>query len=281
MAACINSIVRHNSNTSLKFHVFAMELPDSDIDRIRTYAHDRSIDLTIHPLGAEVVSRFPPPEPPFSFAIYVRLLMCERLAGIADRLLYLDADIICQGGLAGLVAMPMDGKVAAVVADAAGADKTEIALQPGQRYFNSGVMLIDVGRWNRERITERTIAELTRRGAGFAYPDQDALNIALRDEAAFVDGRWNLLMNQHRPDRDTVLLHYAGDKPWDAWSKTYGHEAFVSNLAETPWAGWERATPLTRKQRSQHARRLLATGHPLAALYWRATMLAMPKRRRA
>src|SRR3546814_12428085 len=49
------------------------------------------------------------------------------------------------------------------------------------RYFNSGVMLIDIARWMADDLAERLLGFIERNAAVCTLPDEDALN-AVRSE---------------------------------------------------------------------------------------------------
>ena len=140
------------------------------------------------------------PEPkPWPREIYGRLFAPRLLA--ADRLLYLDVDIVIDGPLDELFALDMRGAPLAAVYDAS----VEAALEragekcfgqgrpPGARYFNSGALLVDRARWLERDMAAAALAYIgARRGAG--YVDQDFLNHLFPDWLP-LSPRWNCLIS--------------------------------------------------------------------------------------
>lgn len=285
MGACMHSIITNNENMRIQFHVITTSLLPSDAEQLAAFSERNAITVQVHTIGPERLSKLPEPMTPrFSSAIYNRLLICEILDGITSRVLYLDADIICLGSMADITRMGMDGKIVAAVADVPRSqykNKGNIGLVTDEPYFNSGVLYIDIGKWNRSHITQDVIKILIDSDGRFPYPDQDALNKALSGKVAFIDKRWNLFRNHLKPDSDTVFLHYLNDKPWQVWSENFGDAPFLFNIADTPWASWEDHTPLSRSQRIRHARKLLTRGKVAAGLYWYALALCTPKTKRS
>lgn len=117
----------------------------------------------------------------------------------AERIIYLDADTLVRGDLRDLLSISMSGSVAAV-ADAhvslMGMPSMwrawrEEGVSPTAPYLNTGVMVIDVGRWRDQELTDRVLQLLTR----YELPcvDQDALNLLLAGNFDRLQPRWNLM----------------------------------------------------------------------------------------
>jgi len=97
-------------------------------------------------------------------------------------------------------------------------------------YFNSGVMLIDMEKWRKEKITEKAIkmASIIKN----YLVDQTVLNAALSGKTKVLDSKYNEFTNKFElyskhVDMDilkyirdnypkTVIIHYAGKKPWNS-----------------------------------------------------------------
>lgn len=198
----------------------------------------------LHATGA-TAGRIPP-------ASLIRLLMPELLAGRYDRLLYIDVDTEIRGDLAPVFDLDLKGNVLAAASASAGeAHCRRLGMTAPYRYFNSGVMLIDVARWNAENVGERALQFIERNAAICTLPDEDALN-------AVADGRfmelsliWNFrggLMQLPGSSRlvTPVICHYDGpDKPWKRFSGgrrlfalEAAHRRYRTFVAGTPWQDW-------------------------------------------
>jgi lipopolysaccharide biosynthesis glycosyltransferase len=279
LGACIHSIIRNNADVQIQFHVIAASLPHGDIEQLAAFAEQHSLALQLHILGRERLANIPEPKfRRFSSAIYNRLWICEILDGVASHVLYLDTDIICLGNMMEITRTRLDGKIVAAVAEIAQNElKSNINLVTDEPYFNSGVLYIDVEKWNLSHVTQHVIERLIDNDGTYAYPDQDALNKVLMGNIAFIDKRWNLFYSHFKPAGDTVFLHYSNEKPWQVWSSNFGETHFASNIAGTPWADYADRTPVSRNQRLRHARRLLGRWKMVGGLYWYARALCTPK----
>ena len=283
LGACMRSIITNNKDVRIQFHILTTSLLQSDVDQLASFSERNGITVQVHFLGPERLSKLPDPKTPrFSGAIYNRLWICELLDGVTNRVLYLDADIICLGSMADIMRIGMDGKIVAAVGDVSqDENKAKIGLVTDEPYFNSGVLYIDIDKWNRSHVTQDVIKTLIESEGKFPYPDQDALNKVLAGKVTFIDKRWNRYFSDLKPDSDTVFLHYTNDKPWQVWSKNFGDAPFLSNIADTPWSGWEDHKPLSRSQRIRHADKLLKRGKLVNGLYWYALAVCTPKGKRS
>src|SRR6185295_14703289 len=85
---------------------------------------------------------------------------------------------------------------------------------------NSGVLYIDVQKWNREDIGRRALEFIRRNPSLCILPDEDALNAILDGRIAELSPLWNMRARawSHRRVRSAfcpVIVHYDGpNKPW-------------------------------------------------------------------
>ncbi|MDD2662759.1 MAG: glycosyltransferase [Dechloromonas sp.] len=249
MGVAIVSILQNNPGLPVRFHVFATSVSERDKARLQELHERFGVDIDLHLLDEDFWGRFVD----FKFvghfnpACFIRVMIPGYLANIADRVLYLDSDIICQGRLDGLVGLNLNGAIAACVRDFPEAEERQckkFSLKSGE-YFNSGMMLIDTVRWNDEGITER-VFEMVQSGRSFEFADQDILNILLENRVLFFEKKWNLLKNSHDifraglagfsiPD-DAIFVHFVGKmKPWHRVCLPESQGIFSSYKKVSPW----------------------------------------------
>ena len=198
-----------------------------------------------------------------SSATLMKLLLASHLAGRYDKILYLDADLMIHGDVSAIFELDT-GKfpLAAVpagriwvhrkVEDRRKAEEhfRALGMTAPYRYFNTGVFLIDVEKWNREDLGARALTFIRQHSEICFLPDEDGLNGVLDGHITELSPIWNMrpLRSGYRPNRAfrPVIVHHAGeDKPWRRYG--YGKRLFPdrtayrlyeSFLADTPWAGW-------------------------------------------
>ena len=98
----------------------------------------------------------------------------------------------------------------------------------GDDYFNSGMMLIDVGRYVAEDIGHKALALAASKA--FPYMDQDVLNIVLEGKTYFTSSiAYNCKVftrdERFELEKDEVkIIHYTGkNKPWKFYTP-FWHE---------------------------------------------------------
>ncbi len=199
----------------------------------------------------------------YDISIMLRLFMGELLPDDIERIVYLDCDTVVLGSLKRLWCEELGGNVAGAVMEPTiyREVKESIGLEPGEAYYNSGVLMVDLERWREEEI-QRKLLELWKEKSGKLFAsDQDVLNGVLRGRIHTLMPRYNFFTNyryfsyatlvQHSPSyravskkqlrlakRCPVIVHYMGDeRPWIRGNLNHYRKAYEYYLAKTPWAG--------------------------------------------
>lgn len=165
---------------------------------------------------------------------YFRISMPQLLADKKYRkIIYIDSDTLILDDITKLYEEDLEGQTIGAIIDPGQTKALErLGVDSTDYYFNSGVMVIDVERWNKERITEKTIDYLKKHGDKIIYHDQDALNAVLYEHWHSIHPRWNmqssLIFDKHpAPTKqydelykegrnNPAVIHFTGhDKPWN------------------------------------------------------------------
>ena len=165
--------------------------------------------------------------PHISKMTFARFTIPRIFARDVGRVLYLDADILVLDDLGPLWETDLKGAVIGAVLDRI-LDPQIKARAPGlekfprvRDYFNAGVLLIDLDRWRKERISENALEYL---GGHPDSPlaDQDALNVTCDGRWTELGLRWNFYDHfktailQMPPAERPKIAHFTGQKPWKA-----------------------------------------------------------------
>lgn len=109
-----------------------------------------------------------------------------------------------------------------------------------KNYFNSGVLVMDL-----DKIRSR--CDLMEKAAEFykkfkkctTFTDQDCLNYVFTRDVSIIDEKFNRLAfaRVDKNDQSTLrcIMHMAGEKPWDAYTRPGIDEFYWHYLALTPW----------------------------------------------
>jgi lipopolysaccharide biosynthesis glycosyltransferase len=199
-------------------------------------------------------------------ASLVKLLLPVHFAGRYDKILYLDADLGIEHDVTPLFALDTGEFALAAYPTArvwAGWNARDresafdhfrdLGMTEPYRYMNTGVMLIDLAKWNGDDLTQKVLAYVHRNGEKCRLIDEDGLNAVLDGRQAELSPVWNLsaATRAHPELREkcaAAIVHFMGlAKPW----KRFGdgrrllelegaYRAYRRFLAGTPWEGWLR-----------------------------------------
>ncbi|WP_278824274.1 glycosyltransferase family 8 protein [Helicobacter pullorum] len=181
-----------------------------------------------------------------NYLAYYRLKIPSVLPKEVNKCLYLDIDMLALGDIREVFAIELGDKMAGVVGDFISycdvkmplkADKERFDNFKLKEYFNSGFLLMNLKLW-REYHIERQCFEILLRYVLIRCPDQDILNIVLRDKVLVLSQKYNFFnrinLDIHCKDssnrrnnydytldetrwalENTLIVHYLDTKPWD------------------------------------------------------------------
>jgi len=198
---------------------------------------------------------------------YYKLAVADLLPPEVSRALWLDCDLILlddvsrlwDTDLGGHHVLAVQDRVVPCVSSPFGIRNwAELGIEPRAKYFNAGVMVVDVDRWRAERVPQRVIDYLRQHHRDVFFWDQEGLNAVLAGHWGELDERWNCNVtvpgvfertvaagrerdggNDTGSDEWPWVLHYSGNlKPWLYPSRDPRRMRFFEYLDRTPWSGW-------------------------------------------
>jgi lipopolysaccharide biosynthesis glycosyltransferase len=162
--------------------------------------------------------------PAQSHMTYCRTLLPHLLD--VPRLIYLDCDVLVFRDLSELFDLEFPlGKILAAVPDSEtltlGDDSRTLAgamnLPAVRRYFNVGVMLLNLGELTKQNFTERSLEFFKNWRGHYRFCDQSAINFLLHEQIHELPEYWNRASWHFDAQQDNDLdcvLHYTTSAPW-------------------------------------------------------------------
>lgn len=242
MATSIASFCINNKNKNFCFYIVASDLSDKTKTKLKILAKDYNISIIIYEINKDFFRNMPIIHE-ISLATYFRILLPDLVLDI-DRLYYIDADIICLKDADSLFNINLEDNIIAAVADSEKMNnKRNKALNLKQHiYFNAGVLIIDIKKWNDNKISDRILTIINKYRNIIKYEDQDALNIVLSKKVKYISKKFNCINLKDINVEEIVLLHFANHpKPWNKfWFLNIINNEFTKNLYSkyeelTPW----------------------------------------------
>lgn len=246
----------------------------------------RAVDLQGLPVSGHV-----------NLLTYFRLLLPTALPDTVRRVLYLDSDLLVRRDLSELWDQPLEDlaclavpEVACPYLDAAKSlanyrrcaqylaalrpvpNYAALGMASTAKYFNGGVLLIDLERWRREQATSQLLQCLHDHRRHVKYWDQYALNVVMAGRWGELDVRWNQGAHVYRYPSwrespfeqaeyerllaDPYIVHFSSpSKPWQDGNRHPFREEYFRVVDQTAWVGW-RPTAERRTLRQQATRAL-------------------------
>lgn len=253
-AAMLHSLLSSHDVGTVAVHFLHDEtLPETELSQLRELVLTCGGDWQPHLIGPVQRARCPDNRR-FGQVAWYRVLLPELLPELS-RVLYLDADTIVRHPLYPLWQTDLEERPLAAVANPLYPFMdhrflTGLGLASTGEYFNSGVLLLDLETWRRERLSDRVLTRAAAQGRQ-EWPDQNALNVVLRDRWLPLAPIWNAQNTVfdlrdaqlpfpraaiRRARRDPAVLHFIGPyKPWHHRCKHRLRHLYWRHLAATPW----------------------------------------------
>jgi lipopolysaccharide biosynthesis glycosyltransferase len=222
----LTSIFQNNRERPIVIHTIAAEVPPAELERITAFVAEHNAKIIFYNIDKSMVEDFViPANTHFSPAAYYRLFFPALVPADIDKLLYIDTDTIVIGKLSQLYDINIGSYPLAAVLDDVIPSRPELGITEDGNCFNSGILLINLIEWRKQKISEKTIKFLNDFPHKIKWVDQDALNAVLINNWYEIDNRFNLTF-YNIPKRlkkkeisgflkDKVIIHYTTQhKPW-------------------------------------------------------------------
>jgi len=238
LAASIRSLVDTlDSGTAPEIFILHSSLPPGAREQVRSAADPQQrlllnwIEVNDAPVSSLKFGLH------FSPANYFRLLLPDLLPTRLESILYLDADTILKSDVRQLFDLFDSSYPLQAVLDYSGTlgnplvqleNPLRFGLSPSSPYYNSGVLLMNLATWRREKISRQIIQFAQAHPDSLFFVDQTAINIVLSGRIGELPSTWNA-QTEHpnvlngqwavpfiRQDLSNArLIHFTSEfKPW-------------------------------------------------------------------
>ena len=188
-------------------------------------------------------------------ATYFKLAIPDLLPDSVAKAIWLDCDLIVMDDVAKLWdqdissahAGAVQDSVVPLVSSACGIRfHQDLGIDPNAKYFNAGVMVVDVAAWRRDEIRRRATEYLRRYHESVTFWDQEGLNAALAGKWVEIGSGWNhnasIPGKSARGKATPSIVHFAGGlKPWSFRTAESLRSVYYEYLDRTAFAGWRPA----------------------------------------
>lgn len=242
MCVTILSILDKNPNEIITFHIVTCGLSEENSKYVSSLIMERHGAVKFYDVDIKTLNKFSVGKltgnPNISYAAYLRLFIPDLLPKNIARALYLDCDIVVINSLVGLWNIDIRQYCLAALDDYGNAQESgaiRMGLDVGFKYFNSGVMLINLQKLRDMNFIEKVQDFLVTDGYRILMHDQDILNGLLYKQRLPLEERWNMMRNTDNTT-DYSIIHFAGLKPWYVECPHPLKYIYYHYLTMTKWA---------------------------------------------
>ena len=225
-AACTIASIVKNSDRRYQFYLLDCGISERNKQKLAAWDLGGNT-LTVMPMGKVEAFEQVPLKPWFSPAIFYRLLIPELFPELT-KAIYLDSDIVVVGDLGDLWDIDLGNQLMGVVyvdpdfvsCTLYAERKQRLGLDRQQRYFNNGVLLMNLPALRTWGFLTKTIQFLSTASVVLDYPEQDAMNAVLPvNEVLGLAPRFNFMVPTPYAKRvakqwGVTCVHYIRSKPW-------------------------------------------------------------------
>lgn len=200
-----------------------------------------------------------------SISSYARLFIAEMVPESVNRIIYMDCDMIVCQSLKELWDTDLNGKIIGAVQDTVGARaKEQLNLPISEKYFNAGMLLVDLDAWRKRNIGAECLNFLEMNNGQVYHHDQGVLNGVLCNEKYILPMKYNTITIHYffnirqirkyynetakfysleeieNAKREPVIIHFTPSFTSRPWIKGCRHplkQRYWDAVDYTPWRG--------------------------------------------
>ena len=233
-----------NTKKNVEIFVLNKEWKENDkIDFMETFSNNKNISIKFLDMESyECLKHFKTTKN-IPIESYFRLFLPEVLPDNVEQIIYLDGDIIVEGDIEELWNIPIGEHALMAVSEMfyeAHYVSSPLALHTFKKlnipekskYFNAGVLKINIKKWKENNIAKRIIDYLIENKDEVLWHDQDGLNAVLWNDWGELPSEWNVMTALFREEdfaridmsketacyimKNPKIIHYTNskEKPW-------------------------------------------------------------------
>ncbi len=228
-AAMASILLNCDASSRFRFHILDGGISSDKKEKLLKLKKLRDFEIKFYDMTKYDWSMFPDNHIHTTVTTYYRLRVVDILPRNVSKALYLDGDIIVERDLKELWNIDLSDTVLGAVEDANGVN-FGARLGITRRYFNAGVLLLNLDRFRQICLTEKAIRYVKDNKERILCHDQDILNGLFNDQYKEIPLKWNVNNIMYRStvdmkhtysDQDALIarkkpgiIHFTGDKPW-------------------------------------------------------------------
>jgi lipopolysaccharide biosynthesis glycosyltransferase len=252
-AVMLHSLLEHNRHVRIDY-LYGNDTARRGRRKLARMVRDLGGEIEFHRVAESWVEGLPIKD--FTRKATWYRISLDELLPHADRILYLDVDLLVCQSLLPLWQTPMRDHLIGAVTNVPPDPDLAYTQRPqlgGDLYFNAGVLLMDLAAIRREGVGPVLREHAVRHAARMKWRDQDALNEVLHGRRLPLRPKWNCMnavvqfsraFEYFDPDeleearRSPAIRHFEGplfNKPWHILAREESWQQYRHHRRQTPW----------------------------------------------
>lgn len=238
--------VNHKTNELIHIHVIDDGISKKNIDLLTKTVDENVFTFFRHKIADFIPRNFKVPNDKSGLPVttYLRLFAPYLIPRDKSKMLYLDVDMIVLNDISLLWNIDLGDRLLAAVQDKCKTIKShwggisnyeELGLNPNDKYFNAGLLLINPILWRERDISSKVIKALSDNIDSVKFADQYGLNVVLVNQWQEINLHWNAYADVVH--ENPYLVHYLNVKPIfrSYKSQPVYYDVFYNYLRQTPY----------------------------------------------
>jgi len=228
LAVMLNSLLENKaSKNPIKIYVIGSDISEQNqsllaktVGKFKAKIRFKPIDPTLYEDFMKLVSRAGA-QKHLTKETYYRIAIPDLFKEKVHKVIYLDSDMIVKEDITQLWNLNIDQYFLGAIEDSFVKDSRNkvLDLPRESKYFNAGVLLINLKKWREERVKNKIIDFIKNNSSKIKFCSQDPLNAIFHDKWLPIDLKWNFqtyhLTYPNLKNINPAIIHYTGrKKPW-------------------------------------------------------------------
>lgn len=224
LAVTIRSIIDNaNPNNEYNFYVLNSGFAQEGMDEIKKLEQE-NVTVTFVNVSEkikDISKKLDEVRDYYTQTIFYRIFIASLFPHL-HKAIYLDCDIVVLSDISEFYHIDLENKILGVVVDDVVANNEDFKIYVKEavgveatKYFNSGVLLMNLDAYRENKIEELFIKVIKEFHFASVAPDQDYLNFFCYGKVKYLDKSWNRMPIEDGYEGELNLIHYnMFMKPW-------------------------------------------------------------------
>jgi lipopolysaccharide biosynthesis glycosyltransferase len=259
LAALLKSIeTNHRTNEKITAYIIGDGIKLNSQRKIQESVNPQMFNITWLKMAAVIPSdvKLPLDHTSYPVTIYLRLFIHKVVPKHTQKALFLDVDMILLDDISKLYHQDLGENVIGAVQDSrlltfdnpwgGVTNYKDLGFAPDTKYFNSGMILFDIKKWETQNLAQRIIDNINQNINYANYPDQYGFNITLANQWQQINPLWNYFASGTL--NNPYAVHFISRKPFYSsydYNPLY-KELFYRYLEQTCWCAAKPTGELNR-----------------------------------